>query len=61
MGIKRTSMARVMPMRHILNAIQRRSMMYHGTSQFGKAYQDVLLREAGVFDEQDLEIRRLVC
>lgn len=32
--------------------------MYHGSSHFGKAYQDELLREAGVFDEQGIEIRR---
>jgi hypothetical protein len=34
--------------------------MYHGSSHFSKAYQDELLREAGVYDEPGIKIRRPV-
>jgi hypothetical protein len=32
--------------------------MYNGSNHFGKAYQDEMRRVAGVFDEQEIEIRR---
>jgi hypothetical protein len=37
--------------------MNRRPMMYHGSYQFGKAYQEEMRRIAGVDDEQDNEIR----
>jgi hypothetical protein len=37
--------------------MNRRPMMYHGSYQFGKAYQEEMRRIAGVDDEQENEIR----
>jgi len=32
--------------------------MYNGSNHFGRAYQDELLRTAGVWDQQELEARK---
>jgi hypothetical protein len=35
-------------------------MMYNGSNQFGKAYQEEMRRIAGVWDEQENEARRQI-